>query len=196
MTDFITPIVPDVSTTPPDSTIPGYVSASSDSLVSSGFLEEIQKALSGITTIPGNLVRPRWQPEPPDMPDFGVDWISIGRIRAVPDAYAAVIHHPENGGEDHLIRNWMIDVRVHCYGANAERTCTRVIDGLQVAQNRETLFKKGIAFVESTDPRTASEFVKMRYVYRKDFDLTFRVQEILIYPIRNVIQGHGTVVLP
>jgi len=38
----------------------------------------MQSLVAGITNLPGNLVRPRWQPQPLPIPPHNVDWAAIG----------------------------------------------------------------------------------------------------------------------
>jgi len=50
----------------------------------------LQTVFVGISGLPGELVRPRWQPNPPKQPDLFVNWLAIGLTQSRPDAYAYV----------------------------------------------------------------------------------------------------------
>src|SRR5262249_35203430 len=49
-----------------------------------------QGMVAGITGVPGKLVRPRWQPEPPNQPDFQTNWIAMGISATDSDKFAYV----------------------------------------------------------------------------------------------------------
>lgn len=53
----------------------------------------LQSLVVGVTGIPGNLCRPRWQPIPPAEPEVGTDWCAIGVTEETPDGGRAIITH-------------------------------------------------------------------------------------------------------
>lgn len=59
-------------------------------------LEFFQELFSGITGVPGPMIRPRWQQEPAPMPPNGTDWLAIGIQNRNPDAYANDYHVTQN----------------------------------------------------------------------------------------------------
>src|ERR1700674_3839135 len=71
-----------------------------DALVS--FLQEWVVALTGLD---GKMVRPRWQAEPPNIPDAGVAWAAIGIEVQTSDEFPFVKHNPAAGGSDELQRH-------------------------------------------------------------------------------------------
>jgi hypothetical protein len=54
------------------------------------FLEFLQQVFVSLSGLPGNLVFPRWQLNPPKQPDACVDWMAVGVQSITPDANAYV----------------------------------------------------------------------------------------------------------
>ena len=44
-------------------------------------LRFVQQWIVGVSGLPGEQVRPRWQPEPPDIPQAGTCWAAVGFSR-------------------------------------------------------------------------------------------------------------------
>jgi len=63
---------------PNDSSTGGYILPTTGPVYDDALDNAFQQFVVGVTGIPGNLVRPRWQPEPPNIPDFTVDWAALG----------------------------------------------------------------------------------------------------------------------
>jgi hypothetical protein len=52
----------------------------------------LQKLFAGMTGIASDLIRPRWQPEPPNQPPQGTNWMAFGIQLVKSDTYAAIWH--------------------------------------------------------------------------------------------------------
>ncbi len=75
-------------------------------------LRFVQGLIIGVTEMDGNLVRPYWQTEPPDVPDEGEAWIAFKITRRPSDQYpfvGRIPNQPENGG-DYLQRHEQLDI--------------------------------------------------------------------------------------
>lgn len=155
-----------------------------------GFLQQI---IVGITGMTGSLVRPRWQPEPPNLPAIGTTWAAFGVMLTTPDTYAAIIHRGAGEGTDELQRHETNEVLISFYGPDADLYASRLRDGLQIAQNREMLFLNGMAHVETKAPISVPTLVKERWLYRLDVTWVMRRAIQRVYPILNVLSAQGSI---
>ena len=148
----------------------------------------------GLTGLPGNMVRPRWQPEPANIPDFGVDWCAFGIQRKLPDTYAQVQHDSTGEGTDKLQRHETVEILLSFYGPNADMSLELLREGLQIAQNREVLQQNSMGLVETGEAIVAPSIVKDRWLYRVDMTLTIRRQIKRVYPVLNLLSAEGDVI--
>src|SRR5689334_15168070 len=111
----------------------------------------IQTLIVGVSGLTGDLVRPRWQPTQPKMPDIGTNWCAIGVTSITPDDGPAIIHQPtlffgqglygagpyggSSDGSDVLFRHEQIEVLASFYGTNAQQISGITRDGLGFPQN-------------------------------------------------------------
>lgn len=174
---------------PPSSTSNELVGLSLDVL--------LQTVVQGITSIPGQFVRPRWQIDPPDIPDILTDWVSVGRLKRVSDVFSFIRHDPvaNNGnGQDIVYRNEILDILCSFYGPNAELNAERLSLGFQVAQNRELLQVNSYGLVEVQDIITTSDLVHERWRTRVDVGFRLRRGQLYTYPVLNIIEVPGVVI--
>ena len=135
----------------------------------------LQQYVAGVSYLDGTLVRPRWQEEPPNLPDFGVDWCAVGIVNHRPiGLYAAVVHHGDGDGHDEMQRHEDLDVLASFYGPNADSYATNLHNGLMIWQNVSVLRLVGMAFVDISDHTRAPELIKSRCWERIDKTLTLR----------------------
>lgn len=178
-----------------DSSTGGYITPEVVPVVSyDNSLEDIfQGAFSGITGVAGNLVRPRWQPEPPNQPDFTTDWIALAVSTTGQDVNAYQAHDPEGDGTNQVQRDEYLDVFISFYGPNCHQVMSRLREGLQIEQNRWVLLQNGIHFTEFGDPIFLPALLKEKNVKRVDAHLSFTRRVALNYAIRNVVDASGTI---
>jgi len=157
------------------------------------FIDIIQEMVCGISGIDGHLMFPRWQIDPPSMPDYTVTWGALGVSERRADTYASTIHISEDEGHDILIRQEEVDVMVSFYGPSSGTYVLQLREGLQIKQNVETLFNNGLALVETSDIASTAEYVNQRWMSRYDLTLTIRRLIQLIYGIQNVLSSQGVV---
>ena len=155
----------------------------------------------GVSGVAPQFVRPRWQPEPDNIPDAGNYWAAFGVTRRPNDDYVSIVHMPQadNGeGADIMIRNETLAILVSFYdlGVNgqADFFASQFKDGLQIPQNRELLDRNGYAFVEASEPVVVPTLFKERWLYRVDVAVTMRRQIQRQYAIRNLVIATGTIV--
>lgn len=172
-----------------DSSTGGYLSPSStngdlNDLALAKFLQQI---VVGITGMPGNMVRPRWQPEPPNIPDFTSNWAAIGPGNRKRDPFSAVIHNPSGDGSNTVVRNRTMDILCSFYGPSSETNSELLAMGLELPQNREAMQLAGFALVSGAgDSTIVPVLIKERWQYRVDIPFTIRQQQQYTYPILNL----------
>jgi hypothetical protein len=155
--------------------------------------DDLADIVAGITALPRNSVRPRFQEEPPPEPPRGTNWCAVGPLSEDPEGgLPSIVHHGEGDGEDELRTHPVITVMASFYGPQAYGLATLLRDGLYVSQNHEYLYKVNMGIVDTDAVTNASELVNAKY--RKRFDLTFRVRRLVErhYPVLNIAEAGGT----
>jgi hypothetical protein len=172
---------------PNDSSTGGYlVPSSNNDLNDKALAQFLQQVVVGIVGLPGDLVRPRWQAEPPNIPDFGTNWASIGPGSRKRDAFSSVIPNPAAGNVT-VIRNRTMDILCSFYGPAAETNSELLAMGLEVPQNRSVMQLLGFNIISGAGDSTPVPFQqKGRWQYRFDIPFTVRQQQKYVYPILNL----------
>lgn len=153
-----------------------------------------QKAIAGITGLPGNMVRPRWQPTPPKQPEPSVNWCAFGVQSQKADDGPYIEHIPAGDGKDAYTRHEQIDVLATFYGPASQANAALLRDGLGISQNIEQLKLDGIAFVEAGPIRPLPELVNQQWIKRRDIALVFRRKTARDYAILNIVSADVGVV--
>lgn len=168
----------------------GYLVPTSAPPAEDAALDDIfTELVAGVTGLAGTLVRPRWQPKPPRMPDPTTDWCAVGVIEYQPDANAVVAHDGDaNGGlgEDDLQRQEDLTVMASFYGPNANGFAKMARDGLSIPQNWETIAQSDISYVSAGTIRSAPELVNEQWLRRFDLTLYFRRRIVRSYAVENL----------
>lgn len=149
----------------------------------------VQAMVAGITGLDGSLVRPRWQPTQPRMPEITVTWCAIGVTLIRPDDNAAIEHDPTGQGADNLVRHEDLEVLATFYGPEAALRAAMLRDGLQIAQNREAINASGIGFVKAGEIRPVPELVNQQWVRRQDLPISLRRIVRRTYPVLNILSA-------
>ncbi len=157
------------------------------------FLQQFLVAVSGID---GTLVRPRWQGEPPVIPDAAVAWAAIGRTTTKADVFPYVGHVGEGDGYDEMRRHEDMDVLASFYDLGvsglADMYAARFRDGVQIAQNREILTLADMNLIETGDTQTVPSLLKQRWLYRVDINIRIRRRVRRFYPVLNILTASGS----
>lgn len=153
----------------------------------------IGELLRGVTGLPGDLVRPSWQENPPPMPAYGVDWLAYGVTARRVEAGEPWQAEKTDGTGSALRRHEMLDVQVTAYGANAEAILASLRDGLDVAQNREQLFLAAMTVADFGQIVHAPELVNERWWNRADMTVTLRREVRREYPILTFLAALGDI---
>lgn len=158
------------------------------------FLGDVVAAITGLNR--DTAVLPRWQPEPPNLPDAGTDWVAIGTGTPQGAFSPAVQHVPADtsGPGADILTNWeAFDVACSFYGPNSDAFATLLRDGLAIPQNRETLTVAGYAVTSISEPIKAPTQIKNIWIGKTDLSVWFSRQIARTYPILNLQSASGSV---
>lgn len=153
--------------------------------------------LAGITGVPAALVRPRWQPSPPVIPDFATNWIAFGITSAEVDSYAWIGHTPEARaglGADQLERDETLKVLISFYGPLCKSILARFRDGVQIEFNRYDLEAAGIKFIDIGETINLPALLKEQWVKRLDAPITLRRRVRRVYAVPNLVGAGASAV--
>ncbi len=142
----------------------------------------------GITGMAANMIRPRWQQEPGNMPPPGTDWMAQGSVERE-DEGVAWQYFAKGTQTFTLARNQSIMNLVSVYGPNASANEGLLRDGLSLDQNREAMNLQGIRLVRVGDPRNMSMLINEQWAKRIDVRIVFRRQIIRTYPVLSIQSG-------
>lgn len=174
----------------PDYWDPGYVIDSP--LEGESLINFFQEWIVGLTGLPGANVRPRWQPEPPNIPHENVDWAAFGIIRREADIFAAELHYPTPLSYNEIRRHEVLHFLISFYGPNADHYCYSLRDGMQLAQNLEVLSLNSMGLVESGDITAMPELLKEKWLYRADLPFSIRRQIVRDYGVESLVSSTVT----
>lgn len=159
----------------------------------------IQQWVVGITGLDGDMVRPRFQSEPPNIPDEGQVWAAIGIMDQPSDTYPAVIHHGGDdldGGYDELQRHEDLHLLCSFYdlGTNGQaQTYAKLLrDGIAIPQNREVLTRNDFGYVSVGQVLPVPSLLKVRWLYRVDLGVVLRREVKRVYAVENIASANGT----
>lgn len=169
-------------------------------LYDDAFEDFLQEIVVGLTGLPREMVRPRWQPEPGNMPMANADWCAIGIREFDADTYQ--VGQMQKDGSFETLRHETNDVMASFYGPHATRYAALMRDGIQLDQNREALREQGVLLQVSGTPTRVPSLVKEKWQNRVDLPVTFRRQIRREYRVLSVLtadvrvngEGHPLIV--
>lgn len=153
-----------------------------------------QAAITGITGLPGNMIRPMWQPSPPKMPEPSVTWAAMGIAATTPDAGPYIEHQPGGSGTDSYQRHEDIELFCTFYGPQGQSYASAFRDGLAIPQNNEALGLQGVSWVECGPLRSAPELFNQQWIRRYDLTIRFRRQVKRTYQVLNILSSSDVLV--
>lgn len=156
------------------------------------FEDLIGNTISGLTAIARSLVRPRWQPKPPPMPKNDVSWCAFGIMELDGDWSAHNRHVPDGDGHTEQTRHETLTLLASFYGPNGYSKASQLRDGLWLPQNWEALNGVGVALLECSRARTATDIINERFIRKVDLEMRFRRVTTRIYPILNLLSAQGS----
>lgn len=181
-----------------DSSTGGYVLATSSDPYDQALDRILQQAVAAITGIDPTMVRPRWQVNPPTMPEPEVNWAAVGVSLIDPDHndYERHVVATDGQGNDvsysQVERDEAMTVLTSFYGPAAMSNAMAWFDGLQVGQNREALKSNGIDLVEVRDAAQVPALLAMKWQRRVDVAATMSRRTDRSFPIRTLASGNGS----
>ena len=139
-------------------------------------LEELLRTVfSGCTGIKRINVRTKWKAEPDNIPKKAETWLSFAIMsRESPKAQVLHLETLDGEGSSRVMTHETIEVLTSFFGPDAEDMAVRLKAALQVSQNREALFREGVAFVRGGNVTTMPALVAFGWRPRADMTLTFR----------------------
>jgi hypothetical protein len=177
----------------------GYLSPVGAPVPEDGALDAIVQAfVAGVTRLPGNLVRPRWQLHPPSMPEVGTNWCALGIIDEEGPGGQIISQHwaqANNGlGQTFSVEFDIVTFLASFYGPGARGYAKLFRDGVMIAQNREKLQLLGIALVEM--PRQMMfipEIVNLQTQRRADIRFRLNIPSSRTWEIENLLTAQATI---
>lgn len=157
----------------------------------------IHDLIVGVTGIDATLVRPRWQPTPPKQPSANTDWCAFGVTETDADEYASRVHDPaadSGNGVDNVHRHSTVSILASFYGPNGQGNASLLRDGLQVPQNRETLYGASMGFLEASRIIVAPALINAQWVRRFDITVLLRREVVRTFAVQNVESIDDTII--
>lgn len=160
-------------------------------------LDFLQGWIVGILGIAGSLVRPRWQPEPANIPTEGTAWVALGITDRPSDTFPFIGRVPGLSEADELQRHEQLAILVSFYdlGSNGQADALAALlrDGLAVPQNRELLTNNGMGLTEVGSPIAVPSLLKQRWLYRVDMPIVVAREIVRQYPVLSLQSANGTI---
>jgi hypothetical protein len=153
------------------------------------FEEFLQTVFVGVSGLPGELVRPKWQVNPPKQPDVYINWLAIGLSEEEPDTFS--YNSIDTNGNNVFQRMEGFSVQCSFFGPRALDYAALVRDGLQIGQNREALQSVKMDFVSTSKLTRAPDLVNERWINRWEMTAYFRREVLRAYPILYVLSASG-----
>jgi hypothetical protein len=155
----------------------------------------------GLTGLDPNLVRPRWQPQPPTQPSATTDWCAIGVTTHTGTDFPQWTQDTDLTATLHRLE--MLDVLATFYGPHSSTYAQTLRDGLYMWSNHWQLEQSGLK-LHGTDPIAhMGEEVNAQEIQRSDLPISLTrivdsaiasptVLEAVVVTTGNQIAGPGT----
>ncbi|MBR7738275.1 phage neck terminator protein [Acinetobacter nosocomialis] len=164
-----------------DSASGGYIPPSGGSAYDQDVEDIFQAFIVGITSLPGAMVRPRFQRVPPPFPEIGEDWCAFAVQSIISDDGPYFDQKDETMDS---IRHEELTLFLSFYGDHGQSIANVLKDGLGIPQNIEQLKAQKIKFVGCSEIITAPDFLNKQYVHRYDLVASFRRKTKRTYAVK------------
>lgn len=179
-----------------DSSQYGYLQEIGGALEDPELTDAITSALAGVTGLTPDLVRPRWQPLPPNRPNGDVTWCAAGVVRREAMDYPWIAHSlgTDGNGIDNMTDWTQLYVMASFYGPLAATYAGKLRRGLYVGQNRDDLYKVGVKVKEVGDANSVPDLVNMQYIDHVDVQIILVREAMTQYAVRNIVEADVVIV--
>lgn len=178
----------------PDSTQAGYLGPTTYSLEGIAWEDFLQEMVAGISGLPGDLVRPRWQPSPPTTPNTSVDWVGCGISRTDADWQVYNQHVDQDAGHDILRRHEHVTYLCSFYGPHSHEYAGVLRDGLFIDQNRAILRANAVGLVEVSEVARTADLFREMFRERSDLEILLNREVRRVYYVRTLLSSQGTII--
>lgn len=156
----------------------------------------LQGWIVGLCGLPGKMVRPRWQPEPPNIPDRGEAWAAMG-ITSRPGDTFPYVDESADGLSARLRTNEELHMLCSFYDTGstglADKYATLTKHGAAIPQNSEYLSAQGFAVGYTGDLTTVPSLLATQWLYRVDLPVVVRRQIDRVYSVPSILAARGTI---
>jgi hypothetical protein len=172
----------------PDTGQQGFLVPTNTNILSGQDLDNFfQQWVANIVDLPTELVRPRWQQDPPNEPEINTDWAAVGVISTDPlTNYAVVVHSGNDSGSDIVFHHEDIDCLVSFIGPNAHDFAKRFRLGLAIAQNREILILNQLGLTTTSNLLRIPDLLNEQWRDQFDIHVYCRRLDMANYNVRNI----------
>ena len=160
-------------------------------------IDLLTRLVVNITSLQTNLVRPRWQPTPPEQPPVNVTWAAVGVVGRSAQGfnYQGMSNLPGTNIEALLQRRWAsFEVLVSFYGPNSDDISEQFRDGVQIVQNLAGLYSAGIKITSVDSILKVPDLVNLQWIDHNDIRLELVREFDRYYPMKSVIEANGSLV--
>lgn len=172
-----------------DSASGGYITPSSGSAYDQDLEDIFQAFIVGITSLPGDMVRPRFQRDPPPFPAIGEDWCAFVIKNIKPDDGPYFDQKDETMDS---IRHEELTLFLSFYGDHGQSLANVLKDGLGLPQNIAQLNAQKIKFISTGEIITAPDFLNNQYVIRYDLTAVFKRKTSRTFAVKSFVDA-GTI---
>lgn len=171
----------------------GYLAGTGGVVEDSALDAILQACVVGITGLPGQMVRPRWQPVVPKQPEPSVNWCAIGVTTSTTTDYPVEQHIGAGDGSDAFEKWEELALLASFYGPDAAGFASLLRDGLYVTQNREVLQASGIDLIDVGTRTAAPDLVNQQWIRRFDLPIRFRRKVERSFPVLNILSAPDSI---
>lgn len=167
-----------------DSASGGYITPSGGSAYDQDLEDIFQAFIVGITSLSGDMVRPRFQTEPPPFPAVGEDWCAFAVKSITPDDGPYFDQKDETMDS---IRHEELTLFLSFYGDHGQTIANVLKDGLGIPQNITQLKAQKIKFIKVGEIITAPDFLNNQYVHRYDLTAVFKRKTLRTFAVKSFV---------